>query len=223
MEQTVKEVRNKDKIAFQCDLCGACCRDVEDKIMLEAYDAYRLGRYLRALGDVENIEDVYEKYASPVLLSEGFPVFTLRACGEDHHCIFLRDGRCSVYDARLRVCRIYPFAVGPGDHGRPFSCYQCMDCHARHFNTSRTVSVNDWMYENFPKPERTLFAKEMDTLPELGKRVRQLSAEQQEHFLFRMLYYRYYNFDLDRPFSEQYDHNQRELFRALDEVIRHTV
>ena len=73
-------------------------------------------------------------------------------------------------------------------------------------------------------PSRSaLFAKEMDTLPESGKRVRQLSAEQQEHFLFRMLYYRYYNFDLDRPFPEQYDHNQRELFRALDEVIRHTV
>ena len=89
MEQTVKPVRSKDNIPFHCTQCGACCRDMEDKIMLEAYDAYRLGQYLRTLGTVENIEDIYEKYTSPMLLSEGFPIFTLRACGEDHHCIFL--------------------------------------------------------------------------------------------------------------------------------------
>lgn len=223
MEQTVKPVRSKDNIPFHCTQCGACCRDMEDKIMLEAYDAYRLGQYLRTLGTVENIEDIYEKYTSPMLLSEGFPIFTLRACGEDHHCIFLRDGRCDVYDARLRICRIYPFAVGPGNHSRPFSCYQCMDRHSRHFNSSRTVSVNDWMHTNFSKLECILFEKEIAALPELGKRIRQLTPERQKRFLFEMLYYRYYNFELDRPFLEQYDHNQRELFRALDEVIRHTL
>ena len=52
-------------------------------------------------------------------------------------------------------------------------------------------------------------------MPELGRLMRQLTQRQQEQFLFRLLYYRYYNFDLDQPFLEQYDRNQEALFREL--------
>lgn len=188
--------------------------------MLEAYDAHRLGRHLRDCGVVESIEDVYAKYAHPIMLSDGFPIFVLNTEGADLHCIFLQDGRCSIYEASLRVCRLYPFTVKNGERGRHFLYYQCLDRHASHFEGSGTVFVNDWMYKNFSKPERILFEKETAALPELGRRIRQLTPKQQEHFLFQMLYYRYYNFELDQPFLEQYDHNQRELFRALEEAIR---
>ena len=77
------------------------------------------------------------------------------------------------------------------------------------------MSVNEWMYENFIKAERTLFDKETEALPELGRLMRQLTQKQQEQFLFRLLYYRYYNFDLDQPFLEQYDRNQEALFQEL--------
>lgn len=219
MEQTVKEVRSKDRVPFHCRACGACCRNIEDQVMLEAYDAYRLGRHLRDRGVVDSIEDVYAKYAHPIMLSDGFPIFVLNVADEDHHCVFLQNGRCSIYEARLRVCRLYPFTVKNGDRGRRFLYYQCLDRHASHFDGG-TVFVNDWMYANFSKPERILFEKETAALPELGRRIRQLTPKHQEHFLFQMLYYRYYNFELDQPFLEQYDCNQRELFRALEEVIR---
>ena len=81
------------------------------------------------------------------------------------------------------------------------------------------MSVNDWMYENFTKTERTLFDKETEALPELGRLMRQLTQKQQEQFLFRLLYYRYYNFDLDQPFLEQYDRNQEALFRELKDWV----
>lgn len=214
METTVRPVSTKDRVLFKCQLCGACCRDVEEKVMLEPYDAYQLGRYLRQFGTVETIEDVYAKYAHPILLSEGYPVFTLNTHGSDAHCVFLQDGRCSVYEARLRVCRVYPFTIKNGSRGRRFEFYQCLDSHADHFQGG-SVSVNDWMYENFTKAERTLFEKETEALPELGRLMRQLTQKQQEQFLFRLLYYRYYNFDLDQPFLEQYDRNQEALFREL--------
>ncbi|MBQ5642588.1 MAG: YkgJ family cysteine cluster protein [Bacteroidaceae bacterium] len=187
---------------------------MEEKVMLEPYDAYQLGRYLRQFGTVETIEDVYAKYAHPILLSEGYPVFTLNTHGSDAHCVFLQDGRCSVYEARLRVCRVYPFTIKNGSRGRRFEFYQCLDSHADHFQGG-SVSVNEWMYENFTKAERTLFDKETEALPELGRLMRQLTQKQQEQFLFRLLYYRYYNFDLDQPFLEQYDRNQEALFREL--------
>lgn len=218
MESNVRPVSTNDKVAFKCQMCGACCRDVEDKIMLEPFDAYQLGRYVRQFGTVETIEDVYAKYAHPILLSEGYPIYTLNTHGSDKHCVFLQDGRCTVYEARLRVCRVYPFAIRNGCRGRRFEFYQCLDSHAEHFQGG-SVLVNTWMYENFTKADRALFEKEMAAVPELGRLIRQLSHKQQEGFLFRLLYYRYFNFDLDQPFLEQYDRNQAALFQELKALI----
>ena len=106
------------------------------------------------------------------------------------------------------------FTIKNGSWGRRFEFYQCLDSHADHFQGG-SVSVNDWMYENFTKAERILFDKETEALPELGRLMRQLTQRQQEQFLFRLLYYRYYNFNLDQPFLEQYDRNQEALFREL--------
>ena len=216
MEQAMRLVRTKDTLPFHCRECGNCCRHVEDSVMLEAYDAYRLGHYLQPLGKIDTIEDVYAKYAHPSLLSDGFPAFALNTCGDDQHCVFLQNGRCRIYEGRPRVCRIYPFTVTNGQRGKRFLFYQCMDRHASHFSGGH-ISVKDWMYENFPRVERDLLEKEAATLPKIGRLMRSLTPEQKEHFLFQMLYYRCYNFDLEQPFQPQYDHNQHSLFHALQE------
>ena len=58
MDNTVRQVSPKDRIPFQCRHCGACCRGLEDQLMLEPLDAYRLGQHLRRGGERVDIEDV---------------------------------------------------------------------------------------------------------------------------------------------------------------------
>ena len=65
MENTVRKVAHKDRIPFQCRCCGACCRGLEDQLMLEPLDAYRLGRHLRRRGEQVDIEDVYSQRGVP--------------------------------------------------------------------------------------------------------------------------------------------------------------
>ena len=43
----IKPVKGKERIPFHCQLCGACCRQVEDSIMLEPMDIYHLSLFLR--------------------------------------------------------------------------------------------------------------------------------------------------------------------------------
>lgn len=218
MEATIRPVRDKDRVTYHCKQCGECCRNVEEKIMLEAYDAYRLGQHLRKARQIESIEDVYEKYAHPILLSNGFPVYTLNTEGNDDHCVFLTHGRCAVYDARLRVCRTYPFTVTPGARGRRFAVYQCFDSHAAHF-CDGSVSVKDWMHENFTKTDHTFLEREAEAIVALGALLRQMSEKQQEQSLFQILYYRYYNYDLDQTFPEQHERNQKALLEELRQRI----
>lgn len=56
-------------------------------------------------------------------------------------------------------------------------------------------------------------------LPELGMLLRKLGPDGRRQFLFRLLYYRYYNYELDQPFLPQYQENQRQLILALREEV----
>ena len=112
----VVSVHAKDCVDYQCRRCGQCCRHIKDSLMVESLDAYRLANYLRGRDpNICTIDDVLTRYCEPMpLTQECFPIFMLKTTGTDDSCIFLKDGLCSIYEARPRTCRIYPFSVGPG-------------------------------------------------------------------------------------------------------------
>ena len=57
--ETIRAVTLNEKVPFHCQLCGCCCRHVNDSIMLEPLDCYQLARHLRDRGEpVSGIEDV---------------------------------------------------------------------------------------------------------------------------------------------------------------------
>lgn len=215
----VEAVRPKDWVDFHCRLCGNCCRKVEGQIMLEALDAYRLGQYLRERGRAHYIESVYNQYAHPDLLEGCYPFFLLNTVGSEQSCVFLEDGRCSVYEARPKVCRLYPFTVNTGQRGKDFVFYKCMDCHAAHFSDGR-VLVKDWTYQNFKAEDRAFLKAESAAVPELGRLLRALEPAGREEILFQFLYCRYFNYDLDQPFMPQYVKNLEELKKNLRDALR---
>lgn len=132
-------------------------------------------------------------------------------------CIFLMDGRCSVYPARTRTCRIYPLTVGPGERGRDFEYCLCLDRHRSHFTGSR-VSVKDWLYQNFKREDKEYVKREYEIATELGKLMRAIDPAMRQGIVFKVLYYRYYNFDLDQPFQPQYEQNNRHLLADLHRI-----
>ncbi len=208
----VKPVKDKERIPFHCQLCGACCRQVKDSIMLEPMDIYCLSRFLRDRGEpIEGPEDMLARYTHPDMLAERLPIFLLNTEGPEDACVFLKDGRCSVYEARPRVCRMYPFAAVPGERGRDF--LYCLCTERPHHFTGGTISVKDWFYENFPKESRSFLKEDFDALPILGKNVAAMGEWRFKSLIFQFLFYRYYNYDLDRPFLPQFYANTEELKR----------
>ena len=212
-------VRPKDWVPFRCRLCGSCCRDLRGNLMPEQLDAYRLARFLRERGEVEFMEDFYTRYTYPDMLEGFFPVFLINTVDPDDSCVFLKDGRCSVYEARPRVCRLYPFTAFPGQRGKAFHFFQCMDNNSAHFSDGK-ILVKDWMYQNFSREDREFLTAESDTLIELGRLLKAMSTDGRKENLFQILYYRYYNYDLDQPFMPQYKENTEELKRILQELLR---
>jgi len=98
--ENTKPVALNEKVPFHCKLCGGCCRYVADSIMLEPMDAYRLARHLRDQGEpVTGIEDVLAQYSHAAWLADSLPIFLLDTVGSLDVCVFLKAGRCSVYEA----------------------------------------------------------------------------------------------------------------------------
>ncbi len=213
-------VRPKDWVPFRYRLCGNCCRNLRGNLLMpEQIDAYRLARFLRERGEVEYMEDFYTRYTYPDMLEGFFPVFLINTVDPDDSCVFLKDGRCSVYEARPRVCRLYPFTAFPGQRGKAFHFFQCMDSNSAHFSDGK-ILVKDWMYQNFSREDREFLTAESDTLLELGRLLKAMSTDGRKENLFQILYYRYYNYDLDQPFMPQYKENTVELKRILQELFR---
>ena len=186
--------------------------------MPELLDVYRLARCLRERGEVEYIEDAYNRYTHVETLEDCYPIFVMNTTGAENACVFLKDGRCSIYEVRPRVCRLYPFNAFPGQRGKAFEFYQCIDQHSAHY-TEEKVLVKDWMYQNFKREDREFLTAESTTLLELGRLLRALSPKQLEENLLPILYYRYYNYDLDQPFMPQYEKNTEELKRILQNIV----
>mgnify|MGYP004638390257 CR=1 FL=1 len=187
MNEQVIPVSGNQKIAFQCQRCSACCRHVENKVMLEPYDVYQLALHFQSEGQSLKPEDICAQYAHPMPLEPYFPIFLLNAVDEDQHCIFLNGNHCSVYAHRPRACRMYPFTVDAGRRGKDFEYFLCTD---------------------YPAAIR-----------QFGKLLRQMTPAQIEHSLFQILFYRYWNYDLSKPFQEQFEHNHRQLLTFLQEQL----
>lgn len=207
-------VRPEDWICFQCRRCANCCRELEGQLMLEPLDAYNLARLFREQGQASSIDDVYMRYAHPDMLEGCLPIYMMNTEGPDHACAFLKDGRCSVYEGRPHVCRIYPFSVRPGQRGRIFEFYRCVDQHAAHFSGDR-IQVKDWLHENFTEENREFWAAEGNILPILGRMLSSLETNGLQASLFQILHYRYFSYDLDQPFMPQYTRNMAALKRSL--------
>ena len=208
----VKAVALNEKVPFRCQLCGACCRNVKDSIMLEPIDVFHLTRYLREQGEsVAGMEDMLARYAHAAWLEDNFPIYLLNTAGTSDTCVFLKDGRCSVYEARPQVCRMYPFSAAPGSRGRDFQYFLCTE--KPHHFADGLVTVKDWLSQNFSREAKAALKADYDAIPIIGQNIRAMDEEKFQSLLFQFLYYRYYNYELDEPFLPQFHSNLEELCR----------
>jgi Fe-S-cluster containining protein len=109
-------------IHFSCLMCGTCCRGLhEGEVYLYEEDVIRLANHLNLKG-VEGLREFAKKYLKVIedtymWKEEGaekkkryrFKTLAFKFNGNDEHCQFLIDNKCSVHEARPFQCRCFPF------------------------------------------------------------------------------------------------------------------
>lgn len=218
MNAEMKFVSTNARIPFRCLRCGDCCRHVKDSLMTEPIDIYYLSKHLREMGEtIDGPEDMLERYAHPTVIEPGYPAFLLNTEGADDGCVYLKDGRCSVYEARPQVCRMYPFGVAPGQRGKTFNYYLCTE--RKHHFGSGSVKVKDWVNDNFSREIRAYYQTEGELLPLIGRAAQSLGTQKFQRLAFKLLYFLYYGYNLGKPFLPQYQENARELTELIQKEM----
>jgi uncharacterized protein len=94
-----KIFKETDKLKFKCTGCGKCCTGSPGYVWLEEPDITRMCKKLKM-----KREEFLQKYT---LFSNGH--YSLRDLAPSYDCIFFKDKRCTIYEARPKQCRTYPF------------------------------------------------------------------------------------------------------------------
>lgn len=208
-----KEVTLSDRVRFRCMRCGKCCRHVLQTVVIEPLDVFHLAKFLRC-----SIAEFYDKYTDMFLIDEktAFPVFALKTIGQDNACIFLKGSKCTVQEAKPRTCRLYPFWVHPTEDG--FSYHYTTE--RSHHPRGSVVRVKDWMRENFSEEDKAAMREDEKAIPRIAQLLKQLQPidkETQDFVLSRILYFRHFAFDTNKPFLPQLMKNYSGLIAALEQ------
>ena len=202
------------KIRFKCTGCGACCRHVKEGVPVNSLDVFYLTKHLRDIGlDIGCTDEFLAQFATVALLDDcGYFVYFLESVGEDDSCIFLNENRCSVQAAKPMACRLYPFMVEPNESGVFRYLYSREREH--HF-CGPVVETRSWMKKYFQQEARAFMQADFaDTVP-IARLLRSIPEHRKKKALFHFHRLRYSEFDLDRPFLEQFQQNQRRLLAIL--------
>ena len=109
-------------IEFSCQMCGKCCRGFDEgEVYLYKEDILRLAEYINAKGK-KGLQEFARKYKKVIDDSffwkepgkergktYRFKTLGFKFTGEDEHCHFLKDNKCTVHEARPFQCRSFPF------------------------------------------------------------------------------------------------------------------
>ncbi len=210
-------VSSRQAIRFSCSGCAACCKNVKDSIALEPLDAFRIIQHKRKSGCTDIPDDILWEIAELKDLSRGFPVFILRTVNDSGVCTLLKDDRCTIYPARPRACRLYPFTAEPLFSEQRIKWFLCTE-QPHHF-CGNAITARDWQKKNLSAEDAEYLFEECKVLPELGKLLRKihegnlLKAEQ------LIVVYRYFAYDFTQPFLPQFKDNMLFLKSLLGKLI----
>jgi len=109
-------------VNFSCQMCGDCCRGFDQgEVYLYKEDIIRLSQFLKLVGQ-DGLRKFAKKYLKVIENTffwkepgaergKTFRFHTLAFAftGDDEHCLFLVDNKCSIHEARPFQCRCFPF------------------------------------------------------------------------------------------------------------------
>jgi len=196
-----------DTFSYECNLCGACCRNVKSSVPLEPLDIYKIAKHL-----CKTIEDVIVEYTDIEMIAQNFVAPFVKTKGAKDECIFLKDNLCTIQDCKPRTCRMYPMSASPGENGDLEYMWVAKE---HHMYDPGKLLVRDWMNEALSPEDREFLRLEYDYVPELALLMRRFRASTNDAVIKTVMLHRYVAYDPTADFIPQNKNNMSVLLNTL--------
>lgn len=215
-----------DTFKFHCDQCGKCCT-YRDDIILSPMDIFKMARELKITPvDFCNAYCVFN-----IGEHSRMPIVRLGSVGKDHHCVLLKNRKCSVHKVKPAVCGMFPL-------GRYMS-FEKDDYDAAEFSASNVKyllqppgcgddseehTVREWLSGYDIKLEDEVFVEWQKVISQFGNKLKELEKKQdmltmmEVWFVVRVVLYLQY--DTSKEFLPQLKFNAENLLKLLDDIPR---
>lgn len=219
MEDLMKhELRDGDTFAFECRMCGKCCRGRDDDpIVLTGADVFRAARLLK-ISTAEFINRYCRIHLGP---QSHCPVVTLRAKSHMGACPLLKDGKCSIQSDKPAVCAIFPLGRWYDPKEEKWHYFTqgetCEGCRA-----SKRWTAKEWT-GNFNMEEANRYAAAFDRLvSEIAPFMRntpleKISSERAD--IMAALLYAGFRYDEGAPSYEEQIEERIGRFREIAKIL----
>lgn len=210
---SLKKLSLSDTFSFTCKSCGKCCcnRDATNPIMIKPSEVYRLSKYLNISTTL-----LLERYCQNNLGSNSnVPIVHLKSKTEKDMCIFFNKNRCRVYSVKPTVCSLYPLGkiYAPESLEAPKFFFQELDCQKN--VEAHEIRVSDWLDKHnvsISDSSSSMFYKLMTLCASNTKLIQIYTNSTTRNILSHkiydsFLYFLYCNYNLDKPFLEQFRNN----------------
>ena len=92
-----------DTFTFSCDMCGNCCRNRDEPILMTGADIFRIAKGL----GISTLEVLFKHTRGYIGDTTHLPVAVLKE-RLDGSCSFLRKGKCTIQAFKPTPCALYP-------------------------------------------------------------------------------------------------------------------
>ena len=213
-----------DMLSFSCDNCGECCKHQNDLIM-NPYDIFRLAKRLDLTP-----KEWMDLYADVYIGSESrVPVVRIKMIGDEMHCPFLKNNRCTLHRFKPDVCALYPLGRAICYHddpkeittNEPEVVYFHSGCKCGTEQNGQTVKK--WL-DSFGLMEREhFFIRWTKVIREVSAFVRSLEKTMDDEEILKTIWgliilQLYADYDIHQDFEPQFEKNFKELQEHMEKI-----
>ena len=197
------ELKPSDTFEFECSMCGSCCRNRSEPIVITGADLFRIAKAQNM-----EVEEALWKYTRGYLGEESHLPVAVLAERDDGSCKLLRKGKCTVHNSKPAVCAIFPLGRFYDSRVGGFRYFTQGGCSRGKLN-GKTWTLEEWLTEFSIRESESMTAAWNTLLAVVAQETRKMKKTAISEGMFKtLLFLLYINYDISRPYPEQVEENK---------------
>lgn len=203
LEFQKRELHPDDTFSFECSMCGDCCRNRQNPILLTGADTFRMSAELGI-----SVEDMLLQNAEVYIGTDSHvPVFILKE-RLDGSCRLLRNGRCTVHRSKPAACALFPLGRYFDGNDRSFHYFLNPLTCPNSIKPGKTWTLNEWISYFRIKESEEMMASWNRLLGGLVRVTNKMKKKEIDGDLLAvLLLVLYFGYETDKNYYQQIDAN----------------